>query len=419
MELSQIEQNLALFRDLISCSANIYLWCYDGDYNLLESNCPHEAVFSTVFSVFGCKEYLYTYGREHTMPLSVGTPLGLQWLAAFHKEDGELKRIYAVGPIFSTDVSMEAIFRATDKSPELNISVAWKRELTAAMEETPTISSMIWNQYAVMLQYCVTGQKIRISDVQNKHDKMLLPDGRQVKKDRHKTWLAERNLLRMVQEGDLNYRDALNRSSLLSSGVPVQAMDPLRQAKDSVIVSVTLCTRAAMEGGLSPEQAYTLGDAYIQAVEDTQEIGDIGTIHDTMLEDFVLRVHKLRMNPKASPQIRACCDYIETHTEEKLSIESLAQTVGYSKYYLSRKFKEEMGTSINDYIKIAKVERAKTLLVTTKHSIQEVADQLLFCTRSHFSETFRQIVGCTPVEYRENKGNYFAANIKNNRRITK
>lgn len=403
MEFSHVGQNLALFQDLISCNANIYLWCYDGDYNLLESNCPYEAVISTVFSVFGCKEYLYTYAEENTMPLSIGTPLGLQWLAAFYRENGELKRIYAIGPVFSTEVSMSAFFWAMDKSPELNISASWRRELSTAMERTPTINSMIWNQYAIMLHYCVTGEKIRISDIQNKHDKILLPDGRQAKKDRHKTWLAERNMLRTIREGDLNYRDALNRSSMLSNGVPIQSADPMRRAKDSVIVSITLCTRAAIEGGLSPEQAYTLGDAYIQAVEDTRSIGDVGAIHDTMFEDFVLRVHKLRVNPKVSQQIQNCCDYIETHTEEKLSIESLAEAVGYSKYYLSRKFKEEVGTSVNDYIKIAKMERAKTLLITTDQSIQEIADKLLFCSRSHFSETFREIVGCTPVEFREDK----------------
>lgn len=31
MELSQVEQNLSLFQDMISCNANIYLWRYDGN----------------------------------------------------------------------------------------------------------------------------------------------------------------------------------------------------------------------------------------------------------------------------------------------------------------------------------------------------------------------------------------------------
>lgn len=404
MELKHVEQNLSLFKELIHCNANIYLWTYDGDYNLLDSNCPHEAVLSAVFSILGCKEQLYEYAQEHSKPLSISTPLGLSWIAAFLKNDDNLERVYTIGPIFSTEVSMDVINYVMDRMPELNFSVSWKKELAAAVEKTPTINSMIWNQYAIMLQYCVNGQRINVSDIKSKNNKVLLPNGKQVRKDRHKLWLAERNLLRAVQEGDLNYKDALNRSSMLSSGVPIHTADPMRQAKDSVIVLITLCTRAAIDGGLSPEQAYTLGDAYIQAVENTPNIEDIGSINSTMLEDFVLRVHKLRTNPQVSSQIRNCCDYIEMHTEDELSIEMLADMFGYSKYYLSRRFKDEMHTTIKNYIKIARVERAKTLLLTSDESILEIALRLHFCSRSHFSDSFREIVGYTPAEFRERHG---------------
>ena len=401
MDQKKIEENLELFKELISCNANLYLWSYDADYNLIQSNCPYESVLSTMFSLFGCKEYLYTYAKDHDVPLGIGTPIGLQWIAAFHKEAGELIKIYMIGPAFNTEVSMNEINHAMGKSQELNISHTFRHELYQAVENAPAISPMIWNQYAIMLHYCVTGEKIRISDIINKHGKVMLADGRQVQKDRHKTWLAERNLIRVIQEGDLNYKDALNRTSLLSSGVPIQSKDPVRQAKDSVIVSITLCTRAAIEGGMTPEQAYSLGDSYIQAVEDACNPADIGSIHDTMFEDFVLRMHKLRSAPHMTPQIRTCCDYIQIHVEERLNIEVLAEQIGYSKYYLSRRFKEEVGTSINDYIKIARTERAKTLLLTTDKSVLDIAYQLQFCSRSHFSETFREIVGCTPVEFRE------------------
>ena len=37
-----------------------------------------------------------------------------------------------------------------------------------------------------------------------------------------------------------------------------------------------------------------------------------------MYDDFVRRVHKCRTNPKLSPQIQRCCDYIEMHLEEKI-----------------------------------------------------------------------------------------------------
>ena len=61
----------------------------------------------------------------------------------------------------------------------------------------------------------------------------------------------------------------------------------------------------------------------------------------------------------------------------------------------------ETGMSINDYIKNAKIERAKTLLLATDRSIQEICDQLNFGSRSFFAETFKEITGIPPAAFRE------------------
>ena len=120
-----------------------------------------------------------------------------------------------------------------------------------------------------------------------------------------------------------------------------------------------------------------------------------------MYEDFINLVHNTQLNPGYSKQIQSCCDYIALHIDEKLSLSKIASRIGYSDYYLSRKFKQETGTSINDYIKIAKIERAKTLLLSTDKSIQEICDTLSFGTRSFFAQTFKDIVGIPPAQYRE------------------
>ena len=60
-----------------------------------------------------------------------------------------------------------------------------------------------------------------------------------------------------------------------------------------------------------------------------------------------------------------------------------------------------MGVSLNTYIKIVKIERAKMLLSTTQTSIQQISEELSFGTRSFFAETFKSIVGMTPAAYRK------------------
>ena len=47
--------------------------------------------------------------------------------------------------------------------------------------------------------------------------------------------------------------------------------------------------------------------------------------------------------------------YIEKNLKQKISIEEIADYVGYSKFYFSRMFKQEMNISIMEYVKERKV----------------------------------------------------------------
>ena len=112
-----------------------------------------------------------------------------------------------------------------------------------------------------------------------------------------------------------------------------------------------------------------------------------------MYDDFIRRVHKHRTNPNLSMQIQKCVDYIEMNLDKKIVAEDLAALVGYTEYYLTHKFKEETGLSVTNYVKFAKVERAKVLLKSTTLSVREISEQLGFATRNYFSAVFQQVTG--------------------------
>ena len=68
---------------------------------------------------------------------------------------------------------------------------------------------------------------------------------------------------------------------------------------------------------------------------------------------------------------------------------------------ITHKFKEETNLSVTNYVKFAKVERAKVLLKSTPFSVREISEQLGFATRNYFSAVFQQVTGKTPMEFRE------------------
>ena len=88
------------------------------------------------------------------------------------------------------------------------------------------------------------------------------------------------------------------------------------------------------------------------------------------------------------------------HITEKLTTQFLASRAGYTEYYFSRKFKQEMGSSISKYIHQERIKKAKILLSTTNMSIIDISNELGFSSRSFFSDTFQKVTGETPAGYR-------------------
>ena len=400
-----VDEKLALFEQQIQCGTVVYTWYYDAEGQLLRSNCPDEAILGAAFSLFGCKEDMYAHFDKTNGPVMLGSPLGDTWFADFERCAGAVKRVVVIGPIMVSSVprsEIERLIRKMRLNETLVMSLTGQQELLRAMERIPVVTSSVAIQYALMLHYCLTGKKAGLNDLVISGQNVVNPEtGKIRKKDRHKVWIYEQGLMRMVREGDLNYKTAYDNSGTVSDGVAITSTDPLRQAKASVTVFISLCVRAAIEGGLTPEVAYSLGDAYIQSVENAKSVAEVSAISAPMYDDFVRRVHHCRVNPNLSKPIQTVCDYIEQNAEEDLSMKTISQRVGYSEYYLSRKFKEEVRTSLNNYIKIVRVERAKFYLGCTDESIQDIADRLKFCSRSYFGEAFRSIVGCSPVEFRQ------------------
>jgi len=392
------ETDMQLFSSLIKGTDQIDTACYSSDGTLLSTTDSAASVMLDAFSLLGCKETMLAYSRNHRMPITLGSAIGLEWIAAFQYEDNKLVNCWVIGPAFYQDISTQAIDAYLSSSEK--ITVAFANRFREALKHIPVIPNMINMRYVVMLHYCINHEWIRNADINSETivSETLQNTGSFLHHEH--VWDTEQALLSMVREGNLNYRQALTASRSISNGVPVKGKDPLRQAKTSIIVFISLVTRAAIDGGLSPDEAYSLGDSYINTVESSQNKAELDQLTLAIYDDFIHRVHDHKKRPGISPKIQECCDYIELHSEEKITMDTLSKRTGYTKYYLSKRFKAETGMLINDYIRNAKLSQAKLLLLHSPMSLQEISDHLSFSSRNYFANIFHEAVGMTPTEYR-------------------
>lgn len=98
-------------------------------------------------------------------------------------------------------------------------------------------------------------------------------------------------------------------------------------------------------------------------------------------------------------EIDAC---ILERDEDGLSLKSLAQRLGYSESYFSRKFREISGMQLRDYIRGRRLAFALKEVRDTQRSILEIAVDYGFSSNEAFTRAFRESYGVSPSEYRRN-----------------
>lgn len=221
----------------------------------------------------------------------------------------------------------------------------------------------------------------------------------------HEQYMVEQHIMECIRSGDkeklLSYQ---KYDANVKSGVLSNKDDILRQRKNEFICACTLASRAAIQGGLSVEQAYTLGSFYIQQVENLHMEENIQYLGRRMFLDFTIRVARILEKQSTYSSItKLTLNYVYDHIYDYISADIIADAIQISKNYILAKFKKEVGISLVDFIKQVKVSEAKLLLEYSDYSLIEISDMLSCSSQSFFTSMFHKVEGITPKQYRELK----------------
>ncbi|MBO4319726.1 MAG: AraC family transcriptional regulator [Treponema sp.] len=94
--------------------------------------------------------------------------------------------------------------------------------------------------------------------------------------------------------------------------------------------------------------------------------------------------------------------FIRDHYSENIDIEDIYSETNYSKSHFSRLFKDTTGKSITEYINSYRVEKACLDMIYTDKNITEIAMENGFNNVQYFSRVFKQIMNCSPRQYKKN-----------------
>lgn len=180
----------------------------------------------------------------------------------------------------------------------------------------------------------------------------------------------------------------------------VLSQNKLRNFKYHTIILTALVSRFCIEAGLEISVAYNLSDIYIELIDVANTTEEVYAIQNDMLRGYCRKMSDLSKNRVVSRHIVVAIDYIRSHIQENLTVESIADSLSLNSSYLSKLFKQEMGITLSHYIRDQKINVACNMLRHLDESSLTIANYLGFSSQSHFIQVFKKTTGMTPEEYR-------------------
>lgn len=185
------------------------------------------------------------------------------------------------------------------------------------------------------INYMVNGERLELRDLTITTDEqdmlrtirasqVIQKDGEmQPPMPPHNSYSQEQAILRIVRKGDTAALHTwMERAPAIRGGI--LSPEYLRQMKNIFIVTATLCSRAAIRGGLDVDDAFSLSDSYIQSCERLDTAEKITNLQYHMVLEFTERVERLHLGEHPGKLAVAVANYVQHHLSENISTEALA-----------------------------------------------------------------------------------------------
>jgi len=137
-------------------------------------------------------------------------------------------------------------------------------------------------------------------------------------------------------------------------------------------------------------------------IKECQKATQIKDFLHTMISDLIEQ-NATTQKRQFDFEIQFVIDYINSHLNENITVESLANLIHKNPYYFSSLFKKATNENCKNYVMRMKMEYAKSELEKTDKRIHQISESVGFIDPHHFSRVFKNHFGFTPSSVRKKK----------------
>ena len=289
------------------------------------------------------------------------------------------------------------------------LKIAQKHKIESASYRLPYCELKTFLEAMKLLLYEETGEKVCLSELYTKQQ----PEPEQQKFFEKKRWMEkgghlhnpyqhEQKKLGSIRAGNLKLLEEC-QNEVWPGEIGQLADNPLRQEKNLSIVVISIACRAAIDGGVAPQKAFSMSDVFISNIERMTQVLPIQAAVVEYEREFARAVEQVKHDSEHNRYVERAKEYVAEHIDESIRVVQIGEALGINENYLTGLFHKYEGITLQHYIRKEKVRQAKELLLYSSYSCSEIAAILCFSTQSHFSSAFKREVGMTPAKYRESK----------------
>lgn len=289
------------------------------------------------------------------------------------------------------------------------LKIAQKHKIEAASYRLPYCELKTFLEAMKLLLYEETGEKVCLSELYTKQQ----PEPEQQKFFEKKRWMEkgghlhnpyqhEQKKLGSIRAGNLKLLEEC-QNEVWPGEIGQLADNPLRQEKNLSIVVISIACRAAIDGGVAPQKAFSMSDVFISNIERMTQVLPIQAAVVEYEREFARAVEQVKHDSEHNRYVERAKEYVAEHIDESIRVVQIGEALGINENYLTGLFHKYEGITLQHYIRKEKVRQAKELLLYSSYSCSEIAALLCFSKQSHFSSAFKREVGMTPAKYRESK----------------
>lgn len=202
------------------------------------------------------------------------------------------------------------------------------------------------------------------------------------------------SLLETIRRGDFKSYQRFTRDSFVKELIPYIAGD-IELCKLYVAVHISDLTQAGFDLGIPSNVTTNLKKESFCRLLKAKQPAELEQITIDLARQLE-KEYKKYNSKRYSYTIRRAIEYINFRRFQATSTSDIAVFLKIEQTSLSRRFHQEVGMTITDYIHTMKTDMAYTLILQRQYTLTEISDMLGYKNYQYFCRVFKKYKGCLP-----------------------